>query len=41
VILCLVLLMIGAVISLVIGIYEDYASEHPDDEPRVGWVEGK
>ncbi|KAI8049694.1 hypothetical protein BDF22DRAFT_698284 [Syncephalis plumigaleata] len=36
----LFLLSIGAIISLAIGTYEDYSSQHPKDEPRVGWVEG-
>ncbi|KAI9595914.1 hypothetical protein BDF19DRAFT_384846 [Syncephalis fuscata] len=36
----LFLLSIGAIISLAIGIYEDYSPQHPKDEPRVGWVEG-
>ncbi|RKP10508.1 PMCA-type calcium-translocating P-type ATPase [Thamnocephalis sphaerospora] len=36
----LVLLSIGAMISLAIGIYEDYSPSHPEDEPRVGWIEG-
>lgn len=36
----LILLSIAAIISLAIGINEDYSSRHPEGEPRVGWVEG-
>jgi len=36
----LIMLSIAAVVSLIVGISEDYSSRHPDDEPRVGWVEG-
>ncbi len=34
------MLTIASVVSLAVGISEDYSSRHPDDEPRVGWVEG-
>ncbi|RKP14500.1 PMCA-type calcium-translocating P-type ATPase [Piptocephalis cylindrospora] len=34
------LLSVAAVISLAMGIYEDHSDQHPEDEPRVGWVEG-
>ncbi|CAG8547962.1 8146_t:CDS:2 [Paraglomus brasilianum] len=36
----LILLSVAAIVSLAIGISEDFSSRHPDDEPRVGWVEG-
>ena len=35
------MLSIAAIISLAIGISEDFSARHPEDEPRVGWVEGK
>ncbi|KAI9227107.1 MAG: PMCA-type calcium-translocating P-type ATPase [Piptocephalis tieghemiana] len=34
------LLSVAALISLAMGIYEDHSPQHPEDEPRVGWVEG-
>ncbi|KAF9323845.1 hypothetical protein BG006_001105 [Podila minutissima] len=36
----LILLSIAAFVSLGVSIYEDYGPHHPEDEPRVGWVEG-
>ncbi|KAI7898578.1 PMCA-type calcium-translocating P-type ATPase [Cokeromyces recurvatus] len=36
----LIMLSIASVISLAVGIWEDYSPRHPEDEPRVGWVEG-
>ncbi|RIA95340.1 PMCA-type calcium-translocating P-type ATPase [Glomus cerebriforme] len=36
----LILLSIAALISLIVGINEDYSSRHPEGEPRVGWVDG-
>ncbi|CAG8670081.1 16295_t:CDS:10 [Acaulospora morrowiae] len=36
----LILLSIAAIVSLIVGVSEDYSSRHPDNEPRVGWVEG-
>ncbi|KAG0341571.1 hypothetical protein BG004_005985 [Podila humilis] len=36
----LILLSIAALVSLAVSIYEDYGPHHPEDEPRVGWVEG-
>ncbi|KAL0075273.1 PMCA-type calcium-translocating P-type ATPase [Phycomyces blakesleeanus] len=36
----LILLTIASLVSLAIGIWEDYSPNHPEDEPRVGWVEG-
>ncbi|CAG8457426.1 10486_t:CDS:10 [Diversispora eburnea] len=36
----LILLSIASIISLAVGISEDYSSRHPEGEPRVGWVEG-
>ncbi|KAI7861506.1 PMCA-type calcium-translocating P-type ATPase [Spinellus fusiger] len=36
----LILLTIASLVSLAIGIWEDYSPRHPPDEPRVGWVEG-
>ncbi|KAI8976450.1 PMCA-type calcium-translocating P-type ATPase [Pilobolus umbonatus] len=36
----LIMLSIASLISLAIGIWEDYSPRHPKDEPRVGWVEG-
>jgi Ca2+-transporting ATPase len=31
------LFSIASVVSLVVGIWEDYSPRHPEDEPRVGW----
>lgn len=28
---------IASIISLAVGIWEDYSPRHPKDEPRVGW----
>ncbi|KAF9407184.1 hypothetical protein BGZ94_002802, partial [Podila epigama] len=36
----LILLSIAALVSLCVSFYEDYGPHHPEDEPRVGWVEG-
>ncbi|CAI2162977.1 16735_t:CDS:10 [Funneliformis geosporum] len=36
----LILLSIAAIVSLAVGINEDYSSRHPEGEPKVGWVEG-
>ncbi|KAI9244630.1 PMCA-type calcium-translocating P-type ATPase, partial [Sporodiniella umbellata] len=36
----LIMLSIASIVSLVVGIWEDYSPQHPEDEPRVGWVEG-
>jgi hypothetical protein len=36
----IVLLSIAALVSLAVGIHEDYSSRHPEGEPRVGWVDG-
>ncbi|KAF9182887.1 hypothetical protein BGZ51_004363 [Haplosporangium sp. Z 767] len=36
----LILLTIAALVSLGVGIYEDYGPHHKDEDPRVGWVEG-
>ncbi|CDS14494.1 hypothetical protein LRAMOSA06663 [Lichtheimia ramosa] len=36
----LIMLTVAAVISLVIGVWQDYSPQHPPNEPRVGWVEG-
>ncbi|KAI7884107.1 PMCA-type calcium-translocating P-type ATPase [Lichtheimia hyalospora FSU 10163] len=36
----LIMLTVAAVISLVIGVWQDYSPQHPHNEPRVGWVEG-
>ncbi|KAG0027855.1 hypothetical protein BGZ82_008735, partial [Podila clonocystis] len=36
----LILLSIAAFVSLGVSIYEDFGPHHPEDEPRVGWVEG-
>ncbi|RHZ53315.1 hypothetical protein Glove_443g67 [Diversispora epigaea] len=36
----LILLSIASIISLAVGVSEDYSSRHPEGEPRVGWVEG-
>uniref|UniRef100_A0A1D1Y7D9 Calcium-transporting ATPase n=1 Tax=Anthurium amnicola TaxID=1678845 RepID=A0A1D1Y7D9_9ARAE len=36
----LILLSIAALVSLIVGISEDYSPRHPKDEPRVGWVDG-
>ncbi|KAI8137844.1 PMCA-type calcium-translocating P-type ATPase [Fennellomyces sp. T-0311] len=36
----LIMLTIASVVSLAVGIWEDYSPRHPPDEPRVGWVEG-
>lgn len=36
----IVLLSIAALISLAVGIHEDFSSRHPEGEPRVGWVDG-
>jgi Ca2+-transporting ATPase len=32
-----VMLSIAAIVSLVVGIWEDESSSHPIDEPKVGW----
>ncbi|KAI8890213.1 PMCA-type calcium-translocating P-type ATPase, partial [Backusella circina FSU 941] len=34
------MLSIASIVSLAVGIWEDYSPRHPPDEPRVGWVEG-
>ncbi|CAO3600997.1 unnamed protein product [Absidia cylindrospora] len=36
----LIMLTIASIVSLAIGIWEDYSPSHNPDEPRVGWVEG-
>ncbi|CAO3610583.1 unnamed protein product [Cunninghamella blakesleeana] len=36
----LIMLTIASIVSLTIGIWEDYSPSHNPDEPRVGWVEG-
>ncbi|CAB4486632.1 PMCA-type calcium-translocating P-type ATPase [Rhizophagus irregularis] len=36
----LILLSIAALVSLAVGIHEDYSSRHPEGEPRIGWVDG-
>ncbi|KAF9198249.1 hypothetical protein BGZ49_000961 [Haplosporangium sp. Z 27] len=36
----LILLSIAAVVSLAVGLYEDYGPNHDPNEARVGWVEG-
>ncbi|KAG0941813.1 hypothetical protein G6F57_007328 [Rhizopus arrhizus] len=36
----LIMLSIASIVSLIVGIWEDYSPQHPKDEPRVGWVEG-
>ncbi|KAI9244218.1 PMCA-type calcium-translocating P-type ATPase [Helicostylum pulchrum] len=36
----LIMLTIAAVISLVVGIWEDESANRPIDEPKVGWVDG-
>ncbi|KAL9552216.1 hypothetical protein MBANPS3_003883 [Mucor bainieri] len=36
----LIMLSIASLVSLAVGIWEDYSPRHPEDEPRVGWVEG-
>ncbi|CEI89022.1 Putative Calcium-translocating P-type ATPase, PMCA-type [Rhizopus microsporus] len=36
----LIMLSIASIVSLAVGIWEDYSPRHPKDEPRVGWVEG-
>jgi Ca2+-transporting ATPase len=36
----LIMLTIASLVSLAVGIWEDYSPRHPEDEPRVGWVEG-
>ncbi|KAI9283981.1 PMCA-type calcium-translocating P-type ATPase [Umbelopsis sp. AD052] len=36
----LIMLTIASIVSLAVGIWEDYSPRHPADEPRVGWVEG-
>jgi hypothetical protein len=28
---------IASLVSLAVGIWEDYSPRHPEDEPRVGW----
>jgi hypothetical protein len=32
-----VMLTIASIVSLAVGIWEDYSPRHPADEPRVGW----
>ncbi|CAO3640447.1 unnamed protein product [Cunninghamella echinulata] len=36
----LIMLTIASIVSLAIGIWEDYSPSHNPEEPRVGWVEG-
>ncbi|KAI9321217.1 PMCA-type calcium-translocating P-type ATPase [Dichotomocladium elegans] len=36
----LIMLTIASIVSLAVGIWQDYSPQHPPDEPRVGWVEG-
>ncbi|OMH83848.1 Calcium-transporting ATPase PAT1 [Zancudomyces culisetae] len=36
----MILLSVAALISLLVGIYEDYYGGHKDDPVKVGWVEG-
>ncbi|KAI8140571.1 PMCA-type calcium-translocating P-type ATPase [Fennellomyces sp. T-0311] len=36
----IILLTVAAIVSLGIGIGQDYSSKHPLDQPRIGWVEG-
>ncbi|RUS23580.1 E1-E2 ATPase-domain-containing protein [Jimgerdemannia flammicorona] len=36
----LIMLTIAALVSLAVGLWEDYSPRHPADEPRIGWVEG-
>ncbi|KAG0166825.1 hypothetical protein DFQ28_006855 [Apophysomyces sp. BC1034] len=33
----LIMLTIASIVSLAVGIWEDYSPQHPEDEPRVGW----
>ncbi|KAF7327877.1 Calcium-transporting ATPase [Mycena kentingensis (nom. inval.)] len=36
----LVLLSIAAVVSLALGLFQDFGTPHPEGEPKVDWVEG-
>ncbi|KAI8329126.1 hypothetical protein BC941DRAFT_443499 [Chlamydoabsidia padenii] len=36
----LIMLTVASIVSLAIGIWEDWSPSHNPDEPRVGWVEG-
>ncbi|KAI8078906.1 PMCA-type calcium-translocating P-type ATPase [Halteromyces radiatus] len=36
----LIMLTIASIVSLAIGIWEDWSPSHNPDDPRVGWVEG-
>ncbi|KAI8997400.1 PMCA-type calcium-translocating P-type ATPase [Pilobolus umbonatus] len=36
----LIMLTVAAIISLMIGIYDDNSPNHPVDEPKIGWVDG-
>ncbi|KAI9449865.1 Ca-transporting ATPase [Lactarius psammicola] len=36
----IVLLSIAAIVSLVLGLFQDFGTTHPEEEPPVGWVEG-
>lgn len=31
------MLTVASVVSLAVGIWEDYSANHPKDEPRIGW----
>ena len=35
-----VLLSICAIISLALGLFQDFGTTHPDGDPPVDWVEG-
>jgi Ca2+-transporting ATPase len=34
---CTVMLTVAAIVSLVVGVWEDNSESHPPDEPKVGW----
>ncbi|KAI9319013.1 PMCA-type calcium-translocating P-type ATPase [Dichotomocladium elegans] len=36
----LIMLTVAAIVSLIIGLWQDFSSQHPPNEPRVRWVEG-
>src|SRR5690349_19993220 len=36
----LVLLSLAAMVSLAIGLYEDFGPHHNPEDPRIGWIEG-
>ncbi|KAJ1656868.1 plasma membrane calcium [Dispira simplex] len=36
----LIMLSIAALVSLAVGVYDDYLGEHRDEDVKLGWVEG-